>query len=67
MSTIELGPLQYAWLKSLVQTGPTRHCMEGAEKKLLRTGCAVKTGELLEATDMGRAFVRQVEGRKGAA
>jgi hypothetical protein len=57
--TMSLGPLQYAWLKSIVEKGPTRHCMDGAQKALLRRGLAVAAQDgTLHATDLGRAMVR---------
>lgn len=61
---VELTSYQQAWLKSIAKDGPTRLCVEGVERALLRKGLLRKLPDgRAEVTDAGHQIVAAITGK----
>jgi hypothetical protein len=57
--------MQMAWLKSIVEDGPTDYCTDMVASALIRKGVARSNGKTkLEASDLGRQVILAAKGEK---
>ena len=62
---ITVAPNQMAWLKSIVEHGPTAYCLDGVTTSLVRKGLAVKQSDgKLAASDLGRQVINAHNGEQ---